>query len=95
MAHVELYLLDGDAVGHKEAGAGVPEVVEPDVAQTVLFQQGCEGLGKVFSDVDGASWYADSVTFVTARETSSYAYSAALPFHGRPAGRFLLDAASR
>ena len=39
MAQIEPDVLERDAVGRQEAGAGVPEIVETDVPQAVILQQ--------------------------------------------------------
>ena len=62
VAQKELDLLHGDAAGHQEAGAGVPEVVEADVAQAVCLQQVAKALGELVRDDEIAQGvHADAV----------------------------------
>ena len=42
-----LDVLESDAVGIKQTGAAVPEIVETDVPQTVLLQKSRKGLGEI------------------------------------------------
>ena len=42
-----LDVLESDAVGVKQTGAAVPEIVETDVPQTVLLQKSRKGLGEI------------------------------------------------
>ena len=47
VAQPDLDVLQRHAVGVEQAGAGVAQIVEANTAQTVIFQEGREGLGQI------------------------------------------------